>query len=287
MEHASIIQQRLIAQAEQVKIIVAQGHYQVGSRRVDISADLANALAQVRLIRPADWDAIVPSASERCTGQMPAAVAVTGESTLQALERLSRDGEADLAALNFASARRPGGGWDTGARAQEESLGRASALVATLDRAPDYYAENRACTHLFYTDHAIWSPAVPCVARDDGTLLEQPYRAGFITMPAPNLGAMHPSESDLLALPGLWRRRISAVLALAIDRGVRRLVLGAWGCGAFGNDPILVARWFREVLLDGGWLHGFDHITFAIHDSARGKPCLRAFQQAFTAVDLP
>ncbi len=274
----------ILAAAEQVKRIVSAGHYTRDGRKVDLAADIAACLHGTRLVRPGDWDGLIARALDQCRqpGGRPATLEVTAETTLAAMARLAADADAaGLAALNFASARRPGGGWDTGARAQEESIARGSALVASLMRCPEYYAANRAHPHLFYTEHAIWSPAVPCFMDDDGDLLAAPYRAGIITMPAPNIGAMRPSEADLLALPGVWRRRIACVLALAIAHGVRRIVLGAWGCGAFRNDPLLVARWFREVLAEPGWMNGFQGITFAIHDSARGQPCLRAFRGAF------
>jgi uncharacterized protein (TIGR02452 family) len=282
MEFDNGIADQLTDRARQVKAIVAQGHYQVAGGRVEVAAAVAACVAGARLIRPDDWDGIIDQARARCTAPVAARIEVTDESTLEALERLAvEDPARDLAALNFASARKPGGGWDTGARAQEESLGRASALVASLLQCPDYYSANRASGHLFYTDHAIWSPGVPCFARDDGSLLAQAYQVGFVTMPAPNVGAMQRmTEADLRALPGLWRRRITCVLALCISQGMRRIVLGAWGCGVFRNDPVLVARWFREVLAEPAWARGCDRITFAIHDSARGKPCLQAFRSA-------
>lgn len=62
---------------------------------------------------------------------MPA-VEVTTESRLAAARRL---GDA-TAALVFASARNPGGGFRTGARAQEEDIACACALPLFLRRAP-------------------------------------------------------------------------------------------------------------------------------------------------------
>ncbi len=272
---------RLIAQAQEVRRIVAAGSYEVEGVTVDLAPALGTALNGVRLITPRQWHRLIDQARERCTGPV-AAVSLTDETTVQALERLTATGHSQVAALNFASARRPGGGWDGGSPAQEESLARASALVATLEEAPGYYAANRACEHLFYTDHAIWSPSVPFFMHNDGSLLPNPHVAGIITMPAPNVGAMQLTEEDLLELPAVWRRRITAVLALAIMQDVRHLVLGAWGCGAFRNEPSEVALCFREVLTEGPWLRGFASVTFAIFEGSREPRCLTAFREALS-----
>jgi uncharacterized protein (TIGR02452 family) len=272
----------LVAQAERTKAILATGIYSVAGTTIDLRGQLAATRSGTRLLRPVEWDGILQEAQAQCRGKPPALLTVTAESTLAALQRLAGAGQPDVAALNFASARRPGGGWDTGAQAQEETLARASGLIASLTEAPRLYQANRQHEHLFYTDHAIWSPAVPHFVGDDGALLVRPYTAGIITMPAPNVGGMmRLEEADLLALPTLWRRRIRCVLALAIVERVRHLILGAWGCGAFGNDPQLVARWFSEVLAPSEpWLRGFETVTFAIYDTSRHQSCLTAFTHA-------
>jgi len=278
-----------VAQAESTKAILATGCYRAAYGTVDLQPLLTASLAGNRLVRPDDWPDILQQAKELCDDGTPAPIAVTAESTLAALARLAGTGLPGVAALNFASARRPGGGWDTGARAQEETLARASGLIRGLDAAPEYYAANRRHPHLFYTEHAIWTPAVPFFTNDDGSLLDVPYTAGIITMPAPNIGAMNrPTEDDLHALPGIWRQRIQYVLALAIVHRVQHLVLGAWGCGAFGNDPVLVAGRFKETLADSEpWRKGFASVTFAIFDQTRTRACLNAFTAAFAAPEAP
>ncbi|MCK6490020.1 MAG: TIGR02452 family protein, partial [Planctomycetes bacterium] len=199
----------LIAQAETAKAIMAAGAYRSpAGLEIDLHQALESSRTGTSLVRPGDWASIQKQAVEQCQSPRPVSIEVTDESTLAALERLAFSRSGDLAALNFASARRPGGGWDTGARAQEETLARASGLITCLEAAPGYYAANRQHEHLFYTDHAIWSPAVPFFARDDGTLLAAPYTAGIITMPAPNLGGMSKLlEQDVLALRGVWMKR--------------------------------------------------------------------------------
>jgi uncharacterized protein (TIGR02452 family) len=279
----------LLAQAAQARRIMADASYQVGSTTIDLRLALAACLTGTRMIRSEDWEAMFAAATVRCTASRPRPVTMAAETTLAALRRLTAVDECGVAALNFDSARRPGGGWDGGALAQEESLARASCLVVALARAPEYYQENRRHAHLFYTDHAIWSPAVPFFADAHGDLLPQPMLAGIITMPAPNVGAMLTlDEADLQRLPRIWRHRLRCVLALAIHEGVHHLVLGAWGCGAFGNDPLLVARRMREVLDPAQpWRRGLASVTIAIHDTTRRQACLEAFRAAMADIADP
>lgn len=254
---------------------------------VSIADHLAQSLAGTRLIVPDDWAGIHEQARRRCAADRPRAqLAVISETTLASLRRLSvTEGLANVAALNFASARNPGGGYRTGAIAQEETLARASGLVPTLELCQRYYQANRATTSLLYTDHAIWSPLVPIFADDEGSLSPAPYQAGFITMPAPNVGAMK-TESDLLQAPTVLSRRIRQVLALAIAMGVDHLILGAWGCGAFGNDPGIVARRFADALAPGEpWRGGLASITFAIHDTSRRRASLATFRSILAPGD--
>jgi len=282
----------LVALAERAERIMTDGGYHTeAGQQVEIQPQLATSVAGTELVLPQDWDGILAQARQICEdGRQPCAVQVTNEATLEALDRLIlRTGNQRVAALNFASARNPGGGWKTGATAQEETIARASGLAATLARAPGYYHANRHQDSLLYTDHAIWSPAVPVFASVDHQLLMSPYVADFITMPAPNPGGMISiSEQTLHELVVVWRHRIRCVLALAIVKQVRHLVLGAWGCGAFGNDPVMVSRWFAEALHpDEPWRRGLEGITFAIFDLSRRRASLQTFQTTLAPLATP
>lgn len=269
--------------AARADAICAAGHYVLDASRVHLADHLATCRAGTVLITPGEWDAIEQQARGLCHADAPlAAVRVTNESTMAALQRLAvRERLPNIAALNFASARNPGGGYRNGALAQEETLARSSGLVPTLEQSWTYYDQNRKQDSLLYTDHAIWSPRVPFFADDAGTLLPAPYLADVITMPAPNAGAMR-TESDLLGVIPTFQRRIRWIMALAVTKQVQHLVLGAWGCGAFGNQPDLVARLFREALApDQPWRHGVRSVTFAIIDHSKRRASLAAFEAAF------
>ena len=116
--------------------------------------------------------------------------------------------------------------------------------------------------------------------RDDaGTLLEEPYDVAFVTAAAPNRGAIK-DPAALARIPDVLRRRAAKVLTVALAHGHRRLVLGAWGCGVFRNDPAEVATTFAQ-LLDGRFAGRFGHVVFAVWDTAQGAPRYAAFAAAF------
>ncbi|MGW3804680.1 TIGR02452 family protein [Streptomyces clavifer] len=254
---------RLRGIARETEAIVEAGHYRTPEgREVTIERALTAALSGTRLYGPEPVPVAVLD-----TDRTPV-IEVTGESSLQAARRMTGASAGRVAVLNYASARNPGGGYLNGAQAQEEALCRGSALYVTLLRAPEYYAHHRAERSAFYTDRVIHSPGVPVFRDDRGRLLDTPYTAGFLTSPAPNAGVIRRREPEHAhGIPAALASRAERVLEVAAVRGYRRLVLGAWGCGVFQNDPAEVAGAFRALLADGGRFAGhFEQIVFGILD---------------------
>jgi uncharacterized protein (TIGR02452 family) len=213
------------------------------------------------------------------SGRHKTEVTVTNESTLDAVSHLIAAGQRPVA-LNFASARHPGGGFLSGARAQEESLVRSSALYACLKDNP-MYAWHETHRDPRYTDYAIYSPDVPVFRTDSGMLLEEPYTCAFITCPAVNAKvALERDPSCRSAIRATMAQRIERVLAIAAAHGHAHIILGAWGCGAFGNDPHEIAGLFRAAL--GGPYRGvFAEAVFAILDWSPARAFIGPFEQAF------
>ncbi|WP_326625423.1 MULTISPECIES: TIGR02452 family protein [unclassified Streptomyces] len=269
---------RLRAIATETESIVEAGLYRTPEgREISIERTLAAALSGTRLYGP---DPVPVAALDT---DRTAVIEVTGESSLQAARRMTGEGPGRIAVLNYASARNPGGGYLNGAQAQEEALCRGSALYATLLRAPDYYARHRAERSAFYTDRVIHSPGVPVFRDDRGRLLDTPYTVGFLTSPAPNAGVIRSrTPQDAHRIPAALASRAERVLEVAAVRGYRRLVLGAWGCGVFMNDPAQVAGVFRALLADGGRFAGhFEQIVFGILDRSRTAATRSAFARTF------
>jgi uncharacterized protein (TIGR02452 family) len=202
-------------------------------------------------------------------------IQVANETTLGASRRFVESGLKPLG-LNFANGIHPGGGFLGGARAQEEVLCRSSALYQTLvnDR---MYEEHRKRPRPDSTDWAIYSPDVPVFRTDDGKEHEHPWLLSFITCAAPYAPALGQPEAG-----DLFRRRIHRVLAIAQAYGHAALVLGAWGCGAFGNDAYRTALDFRKAL-ENEFSWSFSDIVFAITDWSPERRFLGPFRKVFSS----
>lgn len=174
--------------------------------------------------------------------------------------------------LNFASFTRPGGGFIKGAIAQEEALCHASNLYNVLLEFKDKYDANfcmRSFNTGLYENWAIYSPAIYFKVRDF-----EAY-ANVITCPAPNYTVYKTKSDNDILYDGVLRSRIKYVLDIARNNEQKVLILGAFGCGVFGNDPIKVASIFKELLKD----YKFEKVIFAIPHTNNGN--YDAFKKVF------
>lgn len=261
--------------AEETLAILQAGHYTNPSGR---NVPLGKLLRQAKdgtVGYPPDATVQVPAFPNR-----PTRIDVVNASTLEAVRNLVDEGHR-VAALNFASAKNPGGGFLTGAQAQEESLARASGLYAMLLDDP-MYDHHRALHDPMYTTWVIYSPDVPVFRLDDGRLLDEPYLCSFLTSPAVNVGALHHRDDRGDEIGRVMRERIERVLGVAALHGHETLVLGAWGCGVFRNDPEQIAELFRAALA-GRFRGAFTRVVFAVLDTSGGRACLGPFEEAFGA----
>jgi uncharacterized protein (TIGR02452 family) len=273
--------------AQQTLIILKEGFYlHPGGGRIPIRDELDSACARSVLYAPGDFRRVFNQRDEllRDRPPTPAAFEVVNETTLHAARRL-HDGEPGtrLLALNFASARHPGGGFLKGSQAQEESLARASGLYASITQFPQMYDTNARFPSCLYTDHMIYSPDVPVFRDDDDALLERPYPVSFVTAPAVNVGALRRNEPDQSGrVEPVMLERAEKVLSLAVVHGHDVLVLGAWGCGVFANDPGRVAEWFHCHLAgEGAFRHAFRKVVFAVLDRTDDCSTIRPFERHF------
>ncbi|NEP62216.1 MAG: TIGR02452 family protein [Symploca sp. SIO2G7] len=275
---------RIAIAKDTVKILEAGYYCSPDGKRVDIVQELASCLKQTKCYEPDTLSAIKQNILSGKPQYSTIEFAVRNETTLMGAERLVNSQQfQQIGVLNFASARNPGGGFLRGAQAQEESLARSSALYKSLLQCPEHYDFHRFHKSLLYSDRIIYSPGCPIIRRDDGTLLEKPYLVDFFTSPAPNAGAIwrnQPREGEKIV--EVLYSRGAKLLSLATYYGCDALVLGAWGCGVFRNEPSIVAQMFADLLLPQGQFAGrFKKVLFSVLDSTKQGKILREFQSRF------
>jgi uncharacterized protein (TIGR02452 family) len=270
-----------------LKILDDGGYQPPSGRKVDIAEWLAAARTNSVLYEPEDFDRLLAQRDEIVgtrSKSRPTVFQVLNLSTLSAARRIGEAGHTGGAlCLNFASARHPGGGFLNGSQAQEESLARSSGLYPCIAQMHRMYDANKRFNSCLYTDNMIYAPQVPVFRDDQGTLLDAPYRASFITAPAVNAGAILSNEKQRTAqIEPAMLRRIEMLLSVAIVHHHDTLVLGAWGCGVFKNSPEQVARWFhRQLAGNDSFRDVFKTVLFAILDNSREQSILKAFASTF------
>ena len=263
------------------------GRSSAGTRRGPSRAQLAaRHIAQMDRLFPAEIAS--SAAGTREVSGMPAAparegvvpqVEVVEEDSASAVLRLGRGiaSRCDMAMLDFASFVNPGGGYERGALAQEEALCSESFLYNVLSQKRGWYGENcrRNINCELYRNRALIVPAVR-FERD-----KYHSYSDVIVCAAPNAARARAdyrvSEDDLLAA---MRERIAFVMAIADQLGHDKLVLGAFGCGAFGWDAAPVAEAFRVELASGS--HVASRVTFPV-PRGRADENLEVFQHAFAS----
>ncbi len=267
--------------ASETLSIIEAGGYTHGETQqpVDLREAILASKLETDMISPNSFD---PMATEENDLGLETKITVANETTFAAGRRMSSQGNGRVCCLNFASAKNPGGGFLNGSQAQEEALARASGLYACLLEAEEYYRVNRECRSFLFTDLLVYSPDVPVFRDDDDQLIESPWYSSIITAPAPNAGMVRKNEPDRVdEIEPTFRRRIESVFETARHFGESQLVLGAWGCGVFRNDPAVCARLFGEVIEYPRFAGCFSHIHFAVLDGSKDEATFQAFEDEF------
>ena len=265
------------ATARQTLAIMEQGYYQYGDSKIEIRSALEASVRGSFLITPQQAEELLAMYNvSGSTAKVP--VRTENIATVEAVRRLTEEGKEKIGVLNFASAKNPGGGFTNGAMAQEESLAASSTLYRTLTVHEEYYRENRAQRSMMYTNYAIYSPDVVFFRDGRFQLVEKPFKASVLTLPAVNMGQVLLKGEDSAEAERVMRRRMKLALAIFARQGARNLVLGAYGCGVFRNDPKKIAAWWKELLEDEGMGQYFDFIFHAVLDQSKNRECIRAFE---------
>lgn len=205
-------------------------------------------------------------------------ISVYDEDTVKALmiEISFPNNPGNVAVLNFASFKNPGGKFIQGSMAQEESLCHVSFLYNVLKEFDStFYAYNRShVNRSMYMDRAIYSPNIRFEHNP------KYVSCGVITCAAPNIGAgsKYYGVTDSENCTALYSR-CKFVLDIAEDQCVDTLILGAFGCGVFRQNPYTVANMFKKLLTN--YKYRFSRVIFAIPNSGHGKENYIAFKSIF------
>jgi uncharacterized protein (TIGR02452 family) len=270
------------AELAQETVRIAQaGTYQISGTAVNIADAIAHTNKNSLLILQTQAEQLERDFTPK-TGDT--AVELRSESTLSAILRLGRQSK-KVGVLNFASAKNPGGGFLNGALAQEESLAASSALYLSQLECPVYYETNRACRSMMYTDCAIWSPDTVFFRDDRGALLNTPVTASVLTLPAVNYGQVLTHGENTVTAKATMKRRMKIALAIFADQDCDTLILGAYGCGVFRNDPGDVAKWWSELLTEYGG--HYKTVIFSILDHSPKLDVFTAFERMIPATKRP
>lgn len=234
-----------IQQAKDTLNIVKHGMYRPDSRTtVDIKPSIEYAVRNTSFI-----DTNVREITEPETALN---IDINNSFTLDELIRqYEADKDRNYVLLNFASAKQPGGGFQTGANAQEESLARASALYECLKTTERYYYEpNRHNDNqCLYTDGFIYSRKVPFFKDSLGNLMKEPILADVLTCAAPNAGSARRKGVSSNEINETIELRIHIFMEyLARNLNNATIILGAFGCGVFKNNPKVVAEAFKSAI---------------------------------------
>ena len=223
-------------------------------------------------------------------------IAVTKHRSFQAAMQLSKEYPGSkIAVMNFANAFHAGGGVTKGSSAQEESLCRCSTLYPLLYRRTlrdTFYKHHHDLNTPKASDSLIYTEGVIICKTDEDYPLrmkkEDWVTVDVITIAAPDLRAKSNQYAAVVGngacmnqaeLFGYHVKRAIHMLTVAASKGADILVLGAFGCGAFENDPCVVARAYKTALEE--FPDVFRKIEFAVYCSPQNQENYEAFQKVF------
>ncbi|TCI95057.1 TIGR02452 family protein [Tenacibaculum sp. M341] len=264
--------------AKETLEIIQNGFYIVeNGEKVSLKSEIDSAINRSRFFKSEELKTLKDSIELKQNNQT--SFEVTSEDSISAILRLSNEQHEKLMCLNFASAKNPGGGFLNGALAQEESLAVSSALYGCQMSTYNFYETHRAMKSCMYTDGMINSPEVPVFRNKKGDLLKEFVLCSFITSAAVNKGVVKLKEKELLKdVSEIMSVRIEKMLTLCADQGYENLILGAWGCGVFQNDPIEIANLFHKHF-NGRFKNQFKKVVFAIY--SRNEKFIEPFKSLF------
>ena len=277
--------------------IIEAGHYAIEGVEHDIRPQLDTMLSGTRYYAPDSllslWQQ--PSSASNLSRDRATEISIVEISTLEGASILSstsytspEETRRRVGVLNFASAKHPGGGFQSGAQAQEESIARSSTLYPSLtcSTGEKFYPPHKKDPKGGYYSHAmIFSPDVTVFRTDSGNFIE-PFHIDVVTSAAVNAGVVRRTlhgqvagEAEEVKIGNVMKERMGRILFLFEKHGVKDIVLGSFGTGVFQNNVSLVAAIWAQLLIAPGarFANSFDRVVFAI----LGRSTFEEFKDTF------
>lgn len=264
--------------------VIEAGHYTVGEVEHDIRPQVEAMLSGTRYYDPDSllslWPQPTPTSNH--ARKKPTEISIAEISTLESANLLSstpytseEEPRRRVGVLNFASAKKPGGGFQSGAQAQEESIARSSTIYPSLicSAGEKFYAPHKKDPKGGYYSHAmIFTPNVTVFRTDSGKFID-PIQIDIVTSAAVNAGVARRTlngqvagEAEEVKIGKVMKERMGRILFLFEKHGIKDLVLGSFGTGVFQNKVALVAAIWAELLVAPGarFSNSFDRVVFGI-----------------------
>lgn len=254
----------------------AKNGFYVDGKKATISSDSVKKMQAGTMLINKPTPVVVKNPHKQTT------VSVENGDTIAVATRLKEKGF-NVVSLNMANAKYPGGGAKSGARAQEESIFRASNYYQSLYRDENKTLDKRLGNKSYYVPEigGIYSPSVSVFRKsiNDGFAFQKPVELDFIAAAAPDLKKGTPKKYD-----DLMAKKIRGIFRIAAGTGHDTVVVGAHGCGAFKNPPEKVSALFKQVMLEKEFKGAFKNIVFAIINDHNGKDNFEVFDKKFKNV---
>lgn len=250
--------------ANETLSILYNKSYSCNGKTIDISREINRTLSNTKYYDPKELEIIANH--ELINTGIETEYSIINKPTVDTIMNFVNSNICgETMCLNFASAKNPGGGFLNGAEAQEESIARASALYLSQKNAPEFYQNHRNMSSCKYSDAMIYSPSVIFIRNDNGELQDNPILCNIITCAAVNAGVVKRNEKyEDEEIKNYMMQRADKLLALANYHKNKVLILGAWGCGVFKNNPYDIGRIFAE-LLDKKYRNIFTNVIFSVY----------------------
>jgi len=274
-----------------------RGYYDFFRERYDIRATAEESDRSTKFFGSnspvSKWATSTPKHS---SGSNPTHISVLQITTIDAarlIHTVRQNNPPDLGntigVLNFASATKPGGGFRSGAEAQEESIARASTLYSTLltpEATKFYDLHKNEANAAFYSHGMVYSPKV-VVFRDDDGLWTKPFEIDVLTCAAVNAGEILKNTNGtnnpatMVTIEKEMTERMGRILFLFEQKGARDIILGTFGTGVFRNDVATVTRIWAHLLVlpTARFKNSFDRVIFAV----TGDTTYNDFKSGFEA----